>query len=123
MTYYINDDTILDPVIFKTNDILDFYKYYCLATIDYLDTCEFCVDDVDEILYLNKFMNLVNNKKWKSAYDLINKKEYDGSIITNPYREEIYLTSDVATKVKFPKPRVKDFSEKMSEMQKRIVFK
>lgn len=126
MTYYINDDSNEEHLLFKTNNIVDFYKYYCLATIDYLDTCEFYDADVDEILHLSKFMSLVNNKKWKLAYDLINSinsKEYGKYIITNPYEGEIYLTNNIATKVKFPKPRIKDFSQKMSEMQKRIVFK
>lgn len=123
MTYYINDDSNEEILVFKTNNIVDFYKYYCLATIDYLDACEFCDDDIDEILHLSKFMSLVNNKKWKLAYNLINNKEYDKDIITNPYQGEIYLTNNIATRVKFPKPRIKDFSEKMTKMQKRIVFK
>ena len=124
MTYYFTDDTDGDSITFTTNNIVDFYKYYCLATINYFEGYEFCDDDESEILFLNKFMTLVNNKKWKSAYDsLLSYRYAEGFYFINPYEGEIYLVNNESSRVKFPKPKLKSFTKQMLDMQKRIVFK
>jgi hypothetical protein len=122
MTYYFTDD-VYDGTTFKTNNIENFYKYYCLATIDYLDGYDYCDDDASEIIVINKIMTLVNNKKWKSAYNLICSSDNGAAIIINPYAGEIYLLNNEISRLKFPTARVKRFTKQMSDMQKKIVFK